>query len=79
MLLLSTEFSKTRDRGKRFALRGDKRIGMFEKFQMNPYNVTYAGGSVEALLLMMLSPNALYSYGPDVQSQSPGRICPAWS
>lgn len=68
----------SRDR-RRFSLREGRRIGLFEIFQMNPHNVTYSVGAAEALLLMLLSLNAPYSCGPDVQPQAPGRICPACS
>lgn len=44
-----------------FSVRGDKRIGVFENFQMKPRDVTCLVGSVEAWLLMMLSLGALCS------------------
>lgn len=36
------------ERDRRFFLSGDKRIGMFEMFQMNPHDVTHSVGSAEA-------------------------------
>lgn len=77
--LLSSEFSKTRKRGKRFSLGEDKGIGMFENFQMNPHHGGNSARSAEALLLMVLSPRAPCSRGPHVPSWAPGRFCPAWS
>lgn len=60
-----------RERGKRFSLRGDKRIGMFENFPLNPHNVTHPAGWVEAAVWTVLSPDALYRRGPGVQSRGP--------
>lgn len=60
-----------RERGKRFSLRGDKRIGMFENIRLNPHNVTHPAGWVEAAVWTVLSPNARYRRGPGVQSRAP--------